>query len=324
MFNISSANEEPYCHITNWDLLHKNVHPCFFFWMPRGVFHQRCQSITEIFPRLNFQNQNCANVDCELKTLPWKIQSKNTLLLKWQAVTRQDRLPLCLFCKTCKAEYHVVAVSPNSLNITLAIGTRCGHRPTTKKKDELKNDGGKKINQKWLKSKDKEGKKTRRKKKKIRRNPQKKPTDVRFATNDFETWKNSSLTRPGKASSCRVLEILAWKKMEKKSQANSDSEVLEIEVKHHHHQLKHFTFELIPCSCYSITCCLLWDWKKKCTKSDCKISANPTHQNGWKLSGTKSLRNGSESTQKFQSLKLTSTILTSIVHIVYFMYKDAL
>ena len=43
----------------------------------RSKDDQRYQSITEIFPRLNFQNQNCANSDYELKTLLWNFKEKH-------------------------------------------------------------------------------------------------------------------------------------------------------------------------------------------------------------------------------------------------------
>ena len=146
-----------------------------------------------------------------------------------------------------------------------------------------------------------------------------------------KTWNDSSLTRPRKPSSAaendgledglqsRGRFFVAWKKVMKKRVRQ-----LRIEVKHHHHQLENFYIIRIDPMFFAFlatihsTFCLKRPKKKMYQKATAKVSANPTHpkwvcslKRSRRFSTTKQIeiiRNGSEATQKIQSLKFIWSI----------------
>ena len=130
---------------------------------------------------------------------------KNTLLSKWEAVPRQDWLPLCLFCKTSAVSIMLHPTLPTA-SALLAVGRRCSSS----------NDPKKKMTKKWRRKRNppkmtKDGNKIRRTKK--RRASAKR-------TNVFDPWKHSSRTWPG--NPLPGAGFLPGKK----SWATSDGEVL--------------------------------------------------------------------------------------------------
>ena len=181
-----------------------------FFWMPRGVFQQKGVKMIKlsqiIFPDWTFRIRTVQNFDCELKTLLWNFKEKYVALeVRGRDSTRlASNLPLlqnrksgisCCSRVSRKPQHH----SPLERDVVIV------QRP--KKNDELKNDGGRTHGKTY--GKKREG--WRRRRKDTNTNVGRPVCNQRFW--NMEEFITHSAW---KASSCRVLEILASKKWRKK------------------------------------------------------------------------------------------------------------